>query len=493
MARFGFCGGTYSSRSIAVEDQECINWYLEPDESQQGQSAAALYGTPGLTLFSALSGPSVRAEYWTGSRLFVVSGTALIEVFSDGTNTFRGTVVDDGKPASIVASNIQLMIVSGGSAYCFTLGTNALLDVTSSLVATPAQVVYSDTYFIICFQNDQRFQISAPEDGTTWPGLQVNQVSVFAENIAGIGILHRELWVHGSKQSVVYSDTGSAEIFDVIPGAFIEQGQAATFGAAKLDNTRFWIGQDDRGAAVAWRASGYTPQRVSTFAVEAAWSTYSTVSDAVSYAYQDGGHTFWVIYFPTGNATWVYDVATGLWHRRAFWNAATATFEAHHSQCHVYAFGKHLVGDWSTGNIYQMSMSLYDDNGNAIRRLRRAPTLSQEMQWMYHSQLLVDVDAGQGPQPPLTDGSGNPRGPLLMMRFSDDRGRTWSNEQTVDCGQAGSYKTRAIFRRLGRSRYRVYEISCSDAVPWTIVDSYLIADPGYSPIDRLSNQMRKQA
>jgi hypothetical protein len=490
MARFGFVGGSYTSRSIAVEDEECINWYVETVESGQGQSAAALYGTPGLTLFSALAGESVRALYWTGSRFFAVSGAQLIEIFSDGTQTVRGTVVDDGKPASIAATNIQLLVVSGGKAYCFTLATNALLDVTSLLSATPQQVVASDTYFIVSFQNSQRFQMSSPLDGTTWPGLQVNQVSVFAENIVSIAILHRELWVHGSKYSVVYSDTGSNEIFDVIPGAFIEQGQAATFGGASLDNTRFWIGQDDRGAAVAWRASGYTPQRISTFAVEAAWSGYSTIADAVSYTYQEGGHAFWVVYFPTANATWAYDVSTQLWHRRAFWRSDKASYEAHHSQCHAYAFGKHLVGDWSTGNIYQMSMALLDDNGSVIRRLRRAPTLSQEMVWMYHSQLLVDVDAGLGT---FANGDGTSRGPLMMMRFSDDRGRTWSNEQQVDCGQTGNFTTRAIFRRLGRSRYRVYEITCTDPAPWVIIDSYLNATPGYAPTDRLTNQYRKQA
>jgi hypothetical protein len=79
------------------------------------------------------------------------------------------------------------------------------------------------------------------------------------------------------------------------------------------------------------------------------------------------------------------------------------------------------------------------------------------------------------PDPGLVDGDGNPRPPQVMVRWSDDRGKTWSNEHVVDCGALGEYRVRAILLRLGRSRYRIYEVSMTDAVPWTLVDAYLEA------------------
>jgi hypothetical protein len=116
MPRFGFIRGTYTSRSRAVADEECINWYVETDESQDGQAAKSFYWTPGLRAFGNPMRNPIRAMYFTGTRLFVVAGTQLMEIDKNGAQTLRGTVVSDSKPASIAGSNIQLFIVSAGSA-----------------------------------------------------------------------------------------------------------------------------------------------------------------------------------------------------------------------------------------------------------------------------------------------------------------------------------------------------------------------------------------
>ena len=50
----------------------------------------------------------------------------------------------------------------------------------------------------------------------------------------------------------------------------VEAGAAATFGRSLVDNTVFWISEDERGARQAWRANGYNPLRISTHAVEVA-------------------------------------------------------------------------------------------------------------------------------------------------------------------------------------------------------------------------------
>lgn len=473
MSKFGFVGPSYTAKSNVVADEECINWYAETLETSGAQTQRSYFGTPGLDVFMTLPDGPVRAEFNTGIRQFAISGSTLYEVYADGHQDVRGDVGIDSGPASMAASNIQLLIVSDGRAFCFTFATNLLTEVTSLLAGIPKQVEYSDGYFIVCFFDSNKFQVSDILDGTTWPGIQVNAVSVFPENVVGIIVSHRELWVFGSQHIQPYQDTGTDEIFDVIPGALIDTGLISTFGRNLVDNTVFWVSQDQRGARQAWRASGYTPQRISTHAVETALSSYVNVSGLVSYSYQDGGHLFWVLYVPGADCTWVYDVAEGLWAKRAEWNPQTAIWGPHRSWNHMYAFGKHLVGDWKTGNIYEMSLDFLDDNGVNIRRLRRSPTLVNEMAWIYHNDLTVDFATGLGPQPPLLDGEGNPRPPQAMLRWSNDRGSTWSEEYVVVCGFAGQFRTRAIWRRLGRSRYRVYELSVTDKIQWVLVDAYL--------------------
>jgi hypothetical protein len=61
----------------------------------------------------------------------------------------------------------------------------------------------------------------------------------------------------------------------------------------------------------------------------------------------------------------------------------------------------------------------------------------------------------------------------MMLRWRDERG--WSNQQFVPIGKIGETDRRAIARRLGASRRRVYEVSISDPVPRDIVGASLRA------------------
>lgn len=485
MARFGFVGPSYVSESPNFNDEECINFYTEADESGDAKSSAALLPTPGTKLFSTLSGIYVRGQIEYNGRYFAVSDTKFYEIASDGTATVRGTVVNDSLPVSMATGPTQLMIVSGGTAYSFEYSSNTFA-VIAALTDPIIQCDYADGYFVALKSDSDEFQISALLDCTTWNPIDTFQVEVFPDKALSMLCDHREIWFWGPKATQAYFDTGDANTpWQPIPGAFIETGIAAKWARSKIDNSIFWLGSSSRGQAIAWRANGYVPQRISNHAVEYAWNQYSDISNAISYAYEDSGHAFWVVYFPTPSQTWVYDVSQGVWHRRNFWDKTTGTYVAHHGQNHCFAFGKHLIGDWSSGKIYEMALKYNDDDGEVIRRLRRAPHISVEQQWMYHHSLQIDVEAGLGNQ------SDPGKDPQMVLRWSDDGGKTWSNDHMTSAGKVGEYSQRAIWRRLGRARDRVYELVVTDPIPWRIVGAYLDADPGFKPTERMTDMYRK--
>jgi hypothetical protein len=68
--------------------------------------------------------------------------------------------------------------------------------------------------------------------------------------------------------------------------------------------------------------------------------------------------------------------------------------------------------------------------------------------------------------------------PQAMLRWSNDGGSTWSNEHWTGIGRIGKYKNRAIWRRLGWSRDRVFEVVVTDPVKAVIVSANLKAEEG---------------
>lgn len=497
--------GAYQLQSPDVDNESCVNLYAEIPETAGAKSAITLMHTPGLMVKANLPEASVPC-------LFTVNGTT----FAASSNFYQLgiTVIEYGalngaplSPTQIFSCQTHLLILSNGDLFVFVLvaftDSNSIFHPAGSFFAVnmaqfngPVQQIdFCDGYFIATIQNSNTFQVSNLEDGTTWSGLFISTISYFPDNIVSMKVDHREVWFFSGKKTIAYYNSGAGyPPFIPIQGAFLEDGCAATFGTVTVNDTIAWIEQNDRGQGVAKMMGSYIGIRISTLAVEFAWQSYTTIADAVAYAYQDQGHNFWVIRFPTANVTWVYDFNTSLWHKRGFWQQNTGTYSAHRSMSHTFNFGQHLVGDWASGNVYQMSITLYTDFGNPLVWERGGPNVSAENAWIYFEAVEFVLETGLGPQPPLLDGDGQPRAPQVMLHWIDQRVKK-SNVYYLSCGQAGVTNVRVRKVKLGRSRMRQFVLRGSDPIPWRLTDAHLIAtcngEQIYKGGERLSEQFRK--
>lgn len=473
-----FCAAAYEAIAKVIDGELAVNLFCENAESAGSRSPVALLKAPGKEIFCQVPEAGVTSEYTVNGRTFI-AGSQLYEVDAAGAVTVRGSLggTQPLRPCQMTSNETQLLALNNGNLYVLTLATNAFIVVNMAQLQGGAnsvsQIGFADGYGVAWFLNTHTFQVSSLEDFTTWSGLDVTTNSLFPDNFVTMICDHREIWFFSAKKSVGYYNAGAGNPpFIPIQGAFAEFGAAALSATVQLDNSVFWIGQDERGTGVAYRLEGYSERRVSTHAVEFAWQGYTTVTDARAYTYQEEGHSFWVIFFPSANKTWCYDVSTQLWHERGSWNTTSGVFDADHSQSHTFNFGKHLVGDWASGNVYHQSASILTDNGNILKWMRRSPTQNDENHFIYFSDFEVDMQIGTGPQPPLTDGNGNPRQPQVILRWSDDGGFTWSNSYYLNCGYAGEYGKRVRKTMLGRARKRVWELSGTDPVQSVVVNGY---------------------
>ncbi len=476
-----FCNGSYQAVSTIIDGELAINLFCERAESPGARSPIALLLAPGKKLWSQIPEAGVTSLLNINGRGFA-AGSQLYEFDAAGTPTIRGGLggTQPLRPCQMFANETQILCLNNGNLYILTLATNVLTAVNMAQLQGGAgsvmQIGFADGFFFAWFKNSHTFQMSQLEDGTTWSGLDVSTASIFPDNFVSMICDHREAWFMSSKKSAGYYNSGAGfPSYIPIQAAFGEFGAGATSATVQADNTVCWLGADERGPLVAYRLNGYTPQRISTFAVEAIWQKYSTGADARAYSYEEDGHVFWVIFFPTANATWVYDFSTQLWHQRGAWNTTSGTYDADHSQSHMFFAGKHLVGDWASGNIYEQSTSIFTDNNGILRWLRRSPTTNDENHFVSFSEFEADLQVGVAPQPPLLDGNGNPRPAQVQLRWSNDSCRTWSSYFTLNCGSAGEFNVRARKTQLGRARKRAWELSGSDPVGAVIVSAYVQA------------------
>jgi hypothetical protein len=381
--------------------------------------------------------------------------------------------VNGGLFVSIADNGTQIFFACNPNGYIYNEVTDVFAKITDPDFTGAGTVTYLDGYFVYNEPNSQKIWITQLLDGTSVDPLDFASAEGSPDGVVALNSIHRELWVFGTDTTEVWYDSGATD-FPLIPiqGAFNETGCIAPYSVAKLDNSLFWLGNDPRGFGVIYRSNGYAAQRVSTHAIEYAIQGYTDISDAVAYTYQQEGHAFYVISFPTGNATWVYDVATGAWHERAY--LTNGEFTRHRSNCQCNFQSTTLVGDYQNGNIYKFDLDVYADNGATqkwLRSWRALPSGQNNLKRTAQHSLQLESESGVG----IVVGQGND--PQAMLRWSDDGGHTWSNEHWKSMGAIGQYGYRTIWRRLGMTqklRDRVYEVSGTDPVKIAIMGAELI-------------------
>jgi len=477
-------------------------------EGSGGKEAGFLMRCPGLRLLATVGTGPIRGLWVTNGVAYVVSGSQFYSLSTSYTATLLGTVSGTG-PVSIADNGTQIFIACNPLSYIYNVSTLVFAQITDVDFPGAGSVGYLDGYFVFNEPGTQKFWVTSLLDGTSVDPLDFASAEGYPDDVVALIVDHREIFLFGNTSVEVWYDAGTPDFpLARIQGAFMEVGCEAAYSVAKLDNSVFWLGSDARGRGIVYRANGYTPARISTNAVEYAIQSYGNITDAIGYTYQQDGHPFYVLIFPSAEATWVYDVSTQLWHERAAFE--NGLFVRHRSNCQMSYNDEIVVGDYEDGRVYAFDLDVYADDDQTqkwLRSWRALPAGQNNLKRSAHHSLQLDAETGVGlAQYPsydtaekllteaglyLTTEAGDylttsaylaapGYDPQVMLRWSDDAGHTWSNEHWNSMGKLGAYGTRTIWRRLGMTekiRDRVYEVSGTDPVKIAIVGAELFVTP----------------
>jgi hypothetical protein len=439
--------------------------------SQTIASSQMYTSSPGAVITAAISGTTLTVATVTSGTLYVgqtIQGTGItaqtiitaLGTGSGGAGTY--TVNNSQTIASITmyALNWTVLPSSDGA---FSGGE------TCDIV---------DNYFVYNRPASQQWGASgvlSPISGTT----SFSSKDGSPDNLVALIVDHREVYLMGEASSEVWTDVGAVPFpFQRIPGTSTQHGIAAKFSLARFGDSFAYVSRNNRGQAQIMQMKGYVPSRISNHAVENSIAN-KYVDDAIAWTYQLEGHECYVVSFPTLELTWAYDLASGMWHKWLYTNN-DGTYTRHRGNCCAVFQGLVLVGDYQDGSIYEIDKNNYTDNGQNIRRLRRAPHLVSDFQRQYFDELQIQFQPGVGLTGITTPLNNEVVGadPQAMLRWSNDGGSTYSNEHWTTIGKIGKYKNRAIWRRLGMARDRVFEVVVSDPINAVIVSANLKATQG---------------
>lgn len=454
--KLSLVGPSYQSRSLPFSCQRTINLYPEQAEAT-ARDQFVMYGTPGIASLFDLGGTSgCRGAVYMDGRIYAVVGITLYSILSDGTATNVGTIGGTDR-LSMAVNGAQVCIVSlQAGSFIYSLA-GGLQQITDPDFYPSSGVVFLNQFFVHVQQSSQKFFLSALADGLNYKALDFASAEANPDLLRGHIADNGELWLFGETTTEVWTNTGAAAFpFSRIAGAVLQKGIESRDVCARLNNSVFWLGSD----LVVYRATGYQPERISTHAIETQINEIDR-SGAYALAYNQEGHQFLILTFPAADLTFVFDASNAQWHERSsrisnvdrYWRPAAI----------VEAFDRLYVFDAFSGKVGHLDLDTYTEFGEQIISTRITTVFAADAKPAIMDRLQAIVETGVG-----VLGADEP---LVLLSYSDDGGRTYTNDREGSLGDVGQYRKRVKWHRLGRFYQRVLRIRISAPVRRAIINA----------------------
>lgn len=453
-------GDSYISSSKDLSVQNSKNMYAVAAPNSLGTVGAALHSFPGLKVFSTgTAGEEDRGIY---KRLFnnkgwKVSGNTLYSFNSTGTLTNEGTI-PGGDLVSMADNGTVLFIVANGTAYTHDGTTLSTL----SLSFTPVQVDYLNQQFIV-LDNANQVHISDVAS-TTFSATNYIEPESSSDDTSAIKVFNQFLMNFGTDTVEPWENTGvGTPPFERMNGAIVEDvGVLNKNCVTSTKDALYFLGSDSLPYKLqSFQATKLTDQNQGIAELFRSYIKTNTFCRTL----QTGGQDIIAFTFPGNNKTWCFSVQTGLWFELTHgvsgdtWLGKTSAF----------LFDKQLVGDRINGNIYELDPNTYQDNGTTKARERvfrpfSGAQLGSPRENFQLRSVRFAVETGVG----VSDTS-----PQMMVSYSFDGGRTYSNERTLPLGEEGDYLNTVADYRNQKFTDLVVKVRYTDNTRFSLYTSSL--------------------
>ncbi len=458
-------GGEARSRAVSVNNQGTVN-LMNAKKGYGAKAPIVLESVPGLVERAAGGdGPcrTPKMENWKG-HLYAVAGTKLVQIDENLTLLEVGTLSTSQGVVRMARGRNHLMLVDGTAGYYWdgtTFATITDLDFPNGAT----HVTYQDGFFIVNDPSTDNFYISETvEDASAWNALDFEAASVAPDAALAHASTASILYIAGEETTQLYYNDGNPDFpYAVYLHATQEVGIKAPQSIAETDDGVFFLATTPEGGLFVYRIKGTDGMVITEDEQDDQLAAVADPSTAYGFIYKQSGKSFYVLQLDNGLTTLVYNIKVGVWEQRQMqdesgWRASG----------HGVIAGKNIVGSRLAARFYELDLDAYTDAGEELVRRRVTEVFHNRGHLMDWWELVVDVDSGVG-------NSAAPD-PMLRLRYSDDHGATWSDQILEPIGKQGERMRRAVYRNLGASRHRIFELEYAEATPLTIINGYAVVE-----------------
>jgi len=431
------------------------HWNAIVEAKQKGKVPAPIYVEDGFTVFSP--GRTFAANrgmvVLDDTTMYALLGTVFTKIGADGQRTGVGNIAGTARAimARNEASTVQIAIVIDGNKFICSNDTVTTLSDADLPAANSCTFLNRKIIFGI---DDGRFFWSAVDDSTSISALDFAEAEGNPDGGVRVIAHLQELWIFGTESIEVWYDNGDG--FTRRTGVVIPKGCLGKHKhtIAELDKDLFWVGNDN----VVYAAAGYGFERISTDYLEELIRLTQDKSTLVATAYFKNGTGFYVL--SSDEWSWAFNRTLSQSSGQACWSERFSKGGTRWKGNGAVNFANRvIIGSKDDDALYQMSQAAFTEAGEEIIwRVRCAPMHAFPNQ-ICVDRLHLDLFTGFG----LNSTDEKKSDPRIGLRWSDDGGRTWSNQLFRSLGKIGKGMTRVTFDALGLTGVsgRIWELESS--------------------------------
>jgi hypothetical protein len=449
---------------VRYSAQRRLNVYAEARKDGDRQQVA-WYGTAGLTLFGTSFGDTpVRGLHQMGDYLYAVHRGTLYQINNAGTATSRGTLSTTSGRVDMADDGTYLVAVDGTDGYTFHTGTNAFAVIPDADFPNTCNTCgFIAGRILVDKAGTGQFYAGASYNPVAWDATDFATAESSPDDLVRVFVDGGEIILFGSKTTEYWGNTGAADFpFGPVQGATVEWGLAARWSVARLGNSVAYLASNRLGQVQVVLVTGYAPRVISDADLETKLNRYTVTGDASAFSYLAGGHAFYQLNFPTAGKSWLYDLTMGLWSELEYGTEGAR----HRCELGTNFNGRTIAADYETGQLYEIDIDAYTDNGTVIAREMRSRHVFDENPITVR-ELWLDMETGIG----LEGGTE----PQVMLQLSKDGGHSWGHERWCSAGAIGEYSQRVVYRRLGASEDFVIKVRMTEPCKLAVMGAWMTA------------------